>query len=69
MKPKPQRRDAFELFQSHFDQMLDRRHALVILANNIDWSSMEAVVVDTYCPDIGAPAKAIRLMVGLHYLK
>ena len=24
---------------------------------------------DCYCPDIGAPAKSIRLLVGLHYLK
>lgn len=69
MKPRPQSRDAFELFQSHFDQMLDPRHELVILANKIDWSGLEAAFVDTYCLDIGAPAKAIRLMVGLHYLK
>ncbi len=69
MKPKPQPRDAFELFQSHFDQMLNPRHELILLANKIDWSSMEAAFVDTYCPDLGAPAKAIRLMVGLHYLK
>ncbi len=69
MKPKPQPRDAFELFQSHFDQMLDPRHELVILANKIGGSGLEAAFVDTYNPDIGAPAKAIRLMVGLHYLK
>ena len=69
MKPKPQPRDAFELFQAHFDQMLNPGHELIVLANKIDWSGMEAEFVDTYCPDFGAPAKAIRLMVGLHYLK
>lgn len=69
MKPKPQPRDAFELFQAHFDQMLNPNHELILLANKIDWSGMEAAFVDTYCPDFGAPAKAIRLMVGLHYLK
>lgn len=69
MKPKAQPRDAFELIQSHFDQMLDPRHELVILANKIDWSDLEVAFIDTYCPDNGAPAKAIRLMVGLHYLK
>ena len=69
MKPKPQPRDAFELFQAHFDQMLNPDHELVLLANKIDWPGMEAAFVDTYCPDFGAPAKAIRLMVGLHYLK
>ena len=69
MNPKPQPRDAFELFQAHFDQILDPKHELVLLANKIDWSGMEAAFVDTYCPDFGAPAKAIRMMVGLHYLK
>ena len=69
MKPKPQARDAFELFQSHFDQLLDPGHELILLANKIDWSGLEAGFIDTYCPDNGAPAKAVRLMVGLHYLK
>lgn len=69
MKPKPQPRDAFELFQAHFDQMLDPSHELVVLAKKIDWRGLDAAFIDCYCPDIGAPAKAIRLMVGLHYLK
>jgi hypothetical protein len=29
MKPKPQNRDAFELFQAHFDQLLNPAHELV----------------------------------------
>ena len=69
MKPKTQSRDTFELFQSHFDQLLNPRHELVVLANKIDWSGLEAAFVDCYSPDMGAPAKAVRLMVGLHYLK
>jgi len=69
MKPKPRPRDAFELFQAHFDQMLNPKHELVLLGNKIDWPDMEAAFVDSYCPDFGAPAKAVRLMVGLHYLK
>jgi len=69
MKPKPQPRDAFELFQAHFDQMLDSDHELVQLATQIDWPSLDIAFADCYRPDIGAPAKAIRLMVGLHYLK
>jgi IS5 family transposase len=69
MKPKPQPRDAFELFQAHFAQILNPSHELILLANKIDWSGLEAEFVDTSCPDFGAPAKAIRLMVGLHSLK
>ncbi len=68
MKPKPQPRDAFELFQAHFDQMLDPNHELVQMANQIDWPGLDFAFADRYRPDIGAPAKAIRLMVCLHYL-
>ena len=69
MTPKPQERDAFELFQSHFDQLLNPRHELVQLAKKIDWSRFEAALAGSYSPDMGAPAKATRLMVGLQYLK
>jgi IS5 family transposase len=69
MKPKPTPRDAFELFQAHFDQLLNPKHELVVLANKIDWPGMEVAFADCYSPDMGAPAKAVRLMVGLHYLK
>jgi IS5 family transposase len=69
MKPKPQPRGAFELFQAHFDQTLNPDHELIQLAKKIDWSRFEVSFADTYCEDFGAPAKAMRLMVGLHYLK
>ena len=69
MKPQATEPDAFELFQAHFDQLLNPDHPLVKLAGQIDWESIDAAFVDCYCPDNGAPAKATRLMVGLHYLK
>jgi IS5 family transposase len=69
MPPKPQHRDAFELFQSHFDQLLNPAHELVQLAGKIDWDRFQAVFSASYSPDMGAPAKATRLMVGLQYLK
>ncbi len=69
MKPKTQPRDAFELFQAHFDQLLDPDHELILLANQINWPGLDVAFADCYRPDIGAPAKAIRLMAGLHYLK
>lgn len=69
MKPARQVRDAWELFQAHFDQLLNPDHELVQLAKKIDWPRLEAVFASHYHPDFGAPAKATRLMVGLHYLK
>ena len=69
MKPKSQDAAAFELFQAHFSQILNREHPLVRLADKIDWSRFDAAFADSYCAELGAPGKAIRLMVGLHYLK
>jgi len=69
MPPTSQDRSAFELFQSHFDQLLNPDHELIQLAGKIDWRRFEAAFADCYCEDFGAPAKATRLMVGLQYLK
>ena len=70
MKPKSSsNRSQLELFQSHFDQLLNPDHALCILAKKIDWSRFEVAFADCYSPDRGAPAKSVRLVVGLHYLK
>ena len=39
MKPKkPKHQDQADLFRSRLDQILDRKHPLFILANQIDWS-------------------------------
>jgi transposase, IS5 family len=69
MQPKPQPADAFQLFQAHFKQILNLEHPLVQLADKIDWPRFDAAFADSYSEDLGAPAKAIRLMVGLQYLK
>jgi len=69
MQPKPLSRDAFELFQAHFDQQLNAAHELVQLARKIDWGRFEAGLASCYTQDMGAPAKATRLMVGLQFLK
>ena len=69
MKPKAQQQDTFELFQAHFDQLLDPNHELIQLAKKIDWPRFDAAFADCYSADMGAPAKATRLLVGLHYLK
>jgi len=70
MRPRSQADgDQFLLFQAHFDQILNPDHPLIVLAQKIDWQRFDVAFADCYCPDTGAPAKAIRLLVGLHYLK
>ncbi len=66
LNPESAQRD---LFRASFDQILNPEHPLVVLAGKIDWSRFDVAMAECYSPDLGAPAKATRLMVGLVYLK
>jgi len=70
MKPrsKPEA-SQLNLFQAQLKQILNLDHPLCVLARKIDWSRFEGGFAECNCPDFGAPAKDIRLIVGLHYLK
>ena len=48
---------------------LNQNHPLYILSEKVDWLMFEREFSVLYCPDNGAPAKPIRLMVGLLPLK
>lgn len=61
--------DEGDLFKSRLDQILNDRHPLFQLAQTIDWPAFEEKFGACYSEGQGAPAKPIRLMVGLHYLK
>jgi len=69
MKPKTSARSPeLELFRQELVNLLDQRHALFKLANRMDWAALEQRFGVLYA-DEGRPGVAIRLMVGLHYLK
>jgi len=69
MKPRLRPESSpLSLFQSHFDQLLNPDHPLVVLSNKIDWNRFQVALQDCYSPDMGAPAKSVRLIVGLLYL-
>lgn len=70
MKPRSAPKTSqLDLFQAQLEQLLNLNHPLCILAKKVDWKRFDAVFADCYCPDFGAPGKATRLLVGLHYLK
>lgn len=52
-----------------FEDTLNPKHPLFILANKIHWPIFENEFSPLYCQDNGRPAKSIRLMVGLLILK
>jgi transposase, IS5 family len=58
-----------ELFRSELVNLVDQRHALVRLAGVIDWNAAAERFGVLYAEGKGRPGVAIRLMVGLHYLK
>jgi len=55
-------------FYSTFEEQLNHRHPLYILANRIDWQKFENAFSKLYSEE-GRPAKPIRLMVALLLLK
>lgn len=57
-----------DMFRLRLEQMLDQRHALYKLANQIEWAAAEERFGSLYAEE-GRPGIPIRLMVGLHYLK
>jgi IS5 family transposase len=70
MKPRSQTdADQLRLFEAPLERVIDPSHPLVVLSDKIDWQRFDTALADCYCPDNGAPAKATRLLVGLHYLK
>ena len=68
MQPSKQSHGGEDLFRERLDAIIDLKHPLLRLAGLVPWSDFEAAFGRFYMP-IGRPAKATRLMVGLHYLK
>jgi IS5 family transposase len=70
MQPKkPKKSPQDDLFRSRLDQILDPKHPLFRLANQIDWLVFEHEFWPLYADQVGRPGVPTRLMVGLHYLK
>lgn len=58
-----------DLFKVELATIIDPDYALARLADQIDWAFFERELDAHFCETNGAPAKPVRLMVGLHYLK
>lgn len=71
MGPKrPPQRGDHDLFRMELVNLIDRRHALVRLAEWIDWEAVEAHMgVEAFTSGTGRPALSPRLVASLLYLK
>ncbi len=69
MKPQtPADLPTGDLFRNRLENLIDRRHELVKLAQLIDWNHFDNEWGKAFC-EHGRPAIATRLIAGLHYLK
>lgn len=69
MKPKKIKHDPHgDFFRQELRPMLDDRHILYILADVLDWEKLHDEF-SQYFGDTGHPAKSVRLVCGLFYLK
>lgn len=50
-------------FYNSFEEQLDYKHPIYILAHQIHWQQFEDAFAKHYSQTMGAPAKPIRLMV------
>jgi IS5 family transposase len=70
MRPKERRETGEQdLFRSRLDQIIDLEHALVKLAQAIDWRFLEEKFGAAYTDKPGHPPLPTRLMAGLAILK
>ena len=63
------KKDSQQCLFFSLEDSLDQQHPLYILAQRVDWAMFDKEFSPLYCHDNGAPAKPIRLMVGLLILK
>jgi IS5 family transposase len=68
MKPKNEKK-TLEIFKVRLEEIINKEHPLVKLSEAISWKNLEEKLSKNYSEKMGAPAKEIRLMVGLQYLK
>lgn len=69
LKKNPKKVAQEEFFQVRLEHIIDPRHALVKLAQVIDWDGLAADLSQFYCVGNGRPAGSVRLMAGLCFLK
>ena len=57
-----------DLFRARLDQIINMKHALVLLADKIDWAWLDDELAGCFS-DEGRPAEPVRFMLGMFMLK
>ena len=68
-RPKQQQKERHDdLFRARLDQIINLKHALVVLADKIDWAWLDDELAGSVS-DQGRPAEPVRFMLGMFLLK
>ena len=69
MRPKQQQKARLDdLFRARLDRIINMKHALVVLADKIDWAWLDEERAGFFSDD-GRPAEPVRFMIGMFLLK
>ncbi len=69
MRPKQQPKARHDdHFRACLDQIINKGHELVVLADKIDWAWLDAELAESFS-DRGRPAEPVRFMLGMFLLK
>ena len=69
MRPRQQQKARCDdLFRARLDQIINMKHALVVLADKIDWTWLDDELAESFS-DQGRPAEPVRFMLGMFLLK
>jgi IS5 family transposase len=69
MRPKQQHKARHDdLFRARLDQIINMKHELVVLADKIGGSWLDAELAESFS-DQGRPAEPVRFMIGMFLLK
>lgn len=69
MKPKSNNQDQGDLFQNRLSDQLNPTHELYVLSQFVDWEYFEKEFSVLFDNEKGAPAKPVRLIVGILMLQ
>jgi len=69
MKPRAKMEPNSDLFREELVQMINPDHPLCVLAEHINWSLAQEIVMGWFESSDGRPAKPTRLIAGLFFLK
>ena len=69
MIPKKTNHSQGRLFEARLSEQLNPNHELFLFSRLLDWDSLEQHFTDKFVAETGAPAKPVRLVVGIMILQ